>query len=67
MNDNEKAEQSQTQTQAQTQERLVFEGVRGRQPETDQELTEWLASPEGKAAVAFELTSLSPWGEKGRA
>ena len=58
-NDNEKAERAQA--------RLVFEGMRGRQPETDRELAEWLASPEGKAAVAFELTSLSPWGEKGRA
>ena len=50
-----------------TQARLFFEGVKGRQPETDQELEDWLASPEGKVATAFELTSLSPWGEKGRA
>jgi hypothetical protein len=44
----------------------LFEGAKGRRPETDQELKDWLASPEGKAATAFELTSLSPWGETGR-
>ena len=44
----------------------LFEGVKGRQPKTDQELNEWLASPEGKAATAFETTSLSQWGERGR-
>jgi hypothetical protein len=46
--------------------RILFEGVKRRQPETDRELEEWLASPEGKLATAFEATSLSPWGEKGR-
>jgi hypothetical protein len=45
----------------------LFEGINGRRPKTDQELNEWLASPEGKAATAFELTSLSRWGETGRA
>jgi hypothetical protein len=44
----------------------LFEGVRGRLPKNDQELDDWLASPEGKAATAFESTSLSPWGEMGR-
>jgi hypothetical protein len=44
----------------------LFEGVRGRLPQNDQELHDWLASPEGKAATAFEPTSLSPWGEIGR-
>jgi hypothetical protein len=44
----------------------LFEGAKGRQPETDQELDEWLASPEGKAATAFEVTSVSRWGEAGR-
>ena len=37
----------------------LFEGAKGRRPKTDQELNEWLASPEGKAATAFESTSLS--------
>jgi hypothetical protein len=29
-------------------------------------LKDWLATPEGKAATAFELTSVSRWGETGR-
>ena len=37
----------------------LFEGAKGRRPKTDQELDEWLASPEGKAATAFELMSAS--------
>ena len=44
----------------------LFEGVNGRLPTTDQELNEWLASREGKAAMVFEATSLSRWGEIGR-
>jgi hypothetical protein len=46
--------------------RDLFEGMKGRAPETDQELEEWLVSPEGKAATEFELTSVSRWGEIGR-
>ena len=46
---------------------LLFEGAKGRQPKTDQELEEWLVSPEGQAATAFESTSVSRWGEIGRA
>ena len=44
----------------------IFEGIKGRRPKSDQELNEWLASPEGKAAMVFEPTSLSRWGETGR-
>ena len=44
----------------------IFEGINGRRPKSDQELNEWLASPEGRAAMAFEPTSLSLWGEAGR-
>jgi hypothetical protein len=44
----------------------LFEGAKGRRPETDQELKDWLASPEGKAATGFELTSFSRWGERAR-
>jgi ribosomal protein L34E len=44
----------------------IFEGINGRRPTSDQELNEWLASPEGTAAMAFEPTSLSRWGETGR-
>lgn len=44
----------------------VFEGIKGRPPTSEKELNEWLASPEGKAAMIFESTSLSRWGEAGR-
>jgi len=44
----------------------LFEGAKARPPKTDRELEEWLASPEGKAATAFELTPVSRWGETGR-
>jgi hypothetical protein len=40
----------------------IFEGLKGRRPQHDQELHDWLASPEGKAATAFEPTSGSRWG-----
>jgi hypothetical protein len=59
MTDNKQSEKAQAQ--------LFFEGLTGRSPKTDKELEEWLATPEAKVAMAFELTSLSPWGEKGRA
>lgn len=61
MTDKDDAEKSQTQRLLE-----LFEGAKGRRPNTDQELKEWLASDEGKAATAFELTSLSRWGETGR-
>ena len=44
----------------------IFEGIKGRPPTSEKELNEWLASPEGKAAMIFESTSLSRWGEAGR-
>lgn len=44
----------------------VFEGIKGRPPNSDQELKEWLASAEGKAAMLYKPTSLSRWGETGR-
>lgn len=61
MNDKEEAERS-------LRQRLLdlFEGARGRLPKNDQELHDWLASPEGKAATVFEPTSASRWGETGR-
>ena len=46
--------------------RNAFEGMRGRQPRSDQELNEWLASDEGKQATIFESASVSRWGETGR-
>ena len=45
----------------------LFEGTKGRLPTNDQELQEWLASPEGKVPTTFESTSVSRWGETGRA
>ena len=41
----------------------LFQGVRGRLPQNDQELRDWLASPEGKAATVFEPASSSRRGE----
>ena len=35
--------------------RDAFEGMRGRQPKSDQELKEWLATDEGKEATMFEF------------
>ena len=60
-NEKDKAERTQSQIL-----RDVFEGMKGRQPKSDQELNEWLASDEGKEATIFESTSLSRWGETGR-
>jgi hypothetical protein len=57
----EKAKKAETQML-----RNAFEGMKGRQPKSDQELKGWLASPEGKQATMFEPTSLSFWGESGR-
>jgi hypothetical protein len=56
-----RAEKTQTQIL-----RDIFEGMKGRQPKSDQELNEWLASDEGKEATIFDSTSLSRWGESGR-
>ena len=42
---------------------IFFEGIKGRPPETDRELEEWLASDEGKAAMMFEPASTTRWGE----
>ena len=47
--------------------RDAFEGMKGRQPRSDQELKEWLATDEGKEATMFESTSVSRFGEIGRA
>jgi hypothetical protein len=45
----------------------VFEGMKGRQPKSDRELNEWLATDEGKQATMFEPTLMSRWGEIGHA
>jgi hypothetical protein len=41
----------------------IFEGIRGRLPETDREFLEWLASDEGKGATMFEFVPVIRWGE----
>ena len=58
MSDKERADKAQAE--------ILFEGTHGRRPDTDQELENWLASPEGRAAIAFELTAFSAWGERAR-
>ena len=60
MSDNEKQ-----QTERDLQ-RNAFEGLKGRQPKSDRELTDWLATDEGKQAMMFESTSASRWGGVGR-
>jgi hypothetical protein len=44
----------------------AFEGMKGHQPKSHDELSEWLATEEGKQATLFDDTTLSPWGERGR-
>jgi CRP/FNR family transcriptional regulator, nitrogen fixation regulation protein len=54
--------------QSEDGERLaeLFEGLKGRRPQTEGELQEWFASPEGKAATLFNITSLSRWSDRAR-
>jgi len=47
--------------------RDAFEGIMGRQPTSDDELNRWLATDEGRMATVFDNTTLSPFGERGRA
>jgi len=47
--------------------RDAFEGMKGRQPKSERELKEWLATDEGKGATMFEATSFSRFGDTGRA
>ena len=63
MSENQKQKAERTQGQIL---RDAFEGMKGRQPASDQELNEWLASSEGKEATMFESVSASRWGETGR-
>ena len=48
MSEQEKSEKTQAQIL-----RDAFEGMKGRQPKSDQELEEWLATDEGKEATMF--------------
>ena len=62
MSEKEKAAKSEIQIL-----RDAFEGMKGRQPKSDQELKEWLATAEGKEATMFEFTSFSRFGDTGHA
>jgi hypothetical protein len=44
--------------------RDIFKGVTRRLPQNDEELNHWLASPEGKAATAFEPAAASRWARQ---
>ncbi len=59
MNEKTKSEKSQAQIL-----RNAFEGMKGRQPKSDQELKDWLATDEGKMATMFESTGLSAHGDE---
>jgi mRNA-degrading endonuclease HigB of HigAB toxin-antitoxin module len=59
MNEKTKSEKIQAQIL-----RDAFEGMKGRQPKSDQELKEWLATDEGKMATMFESTGLSAHGDE---
>ena len=61
MSEKEKAAKTQAQFL-----RDAFEGAKGHQPKSDNELNQWLNSDEGKMATLFDDTTLSPWGERGR-
>ena len=41
----------------------LFEGITGRRPKSEQELSDWLVSTEGKAATVFKISSFSRWGD----
>ena len=41
-----------------------FEGMKGRQPKSDQELKEWLTTDDGKIATMFQSTGLSAHGDE---
>jgi hypothetical protein len=62
MSEVKKAEKTQAQILSDT-----FEGMKGRQPNSDRELNEWLATDEGKQATMFEPTLIARWGEIGHA
>ena len=47
-------------------QRNVFQALNGRQPKSDQELSEWVATDEGKTATMFMVTEVSFWGDRAR-
>ena len=72
MSEKKKTEKKKTMSEEKKTERTeaqilsdAFEGMKGRQPKSDQELNEWLATDEGKQATMFEPTLMSRWVEIG--
>jgi len=70
MSEKKKTEKKKTMSEEKKTERTeaqilsdAFEGMKGCQPKSDQELNEWLATDEGKQATMFEPTLMSRWGE----
>jgi hypothetical protein len=61
MSEQKKSEKTQAELQ-----RDIFEGLNGRLPKSDQELSEWLATDEGKKATMFTITKFSFWGDRTR-
>ena len=47
-------------------QRDAFEGLKGRQPQSDRELNDWLATDEGKLATMFAPAPASLLGGIGR-
>jgi hypothetical protein len=58
MSDKKDAEKAKAPTQLD-----IFMGIKGRLPETDQELLELLATDEGKAAMMLATVPATRWGE----
>ena len=46
--------------------RNAFEGMKGRPPQSDRELNDWLTTDDGKLATMFAPTTALRWGEVGR-
>jgi CRP/FNR family transcriptional regulator, nitrogen fixation regulation protein len=44
----------------------LFMRITGHRPKSQQELSDWLISPEGTAATVFKITSFSRWGDGAR-
>ena len=61
MSEQEKSEKTQAEIQ-----RDIFEALNGRQPTSDQEFSEWLATDEGKKATTFMVTEFSLCGDRAR-
>ena len=61
MSEQKKSEKPQAEIQ-----RDIFAALNGRQPTSDREFTEWLATDEGKKATTFMVSEFSVWGDRAR-